>query len=234
MSSAEASDCWHVAALRAVNSARWASRLCPHFVRAVRLGTGRLAVGGAVAPRLASLRDAVGGVVIFMVILLVFHVLWRLGRPWFEEAAWFMAMADVATRWVYLASARVNEVLLGGFMTRLDAVNTFRFELVAGADSFVRHLIIDHTCSGLKQFYQAFFLLLLYPGVTRHKIWYIPMALLVMHLVNIFRVVMLSLTMVYAYQHWDFIHDWVLRPFFYVVLFGLWVIWDQKFTVQKT
>ena len=165
----------------------------------------------------------------FMVILLVFHGLWRLGRPWFEETAWFMAMADVATRWVYVASARVNEIILGGVMTRLDAVNTFRFDITAGGETLVRHLIIDHTCSGLKQFYQAFFLFLLYPGSARHKLWYIPMALVIMHLVNIIRVVGLSLTMVYAHQHWDFMHDWVLRPFFYVVLFGLWVVWDARF-----
>jgi exosortase/archaeosortase family protein len=82
---------------------------------------------------------------------------------------------------------------------------------------------------GLKQFYQAFFLFLLYPGPWKHKLWYIPLAILVMHLVNVFRVVALSLVMVHAYPHWDLMHDWVLRPFFYVVLFALWVVWNERF-----
>ena len=30
-------------------------------------------------------------------------------------------------------------------------------------------------------------------------------------------------------DHWHFTHDWILRPFFYVVIFLLWVWWVEKF-----
>ncbi len=106
--------------------------------------------------------------------------------------------------------------------------STFVFHAASPAGTQIRQLIIDHTCSGLKQFYQAFFLFLLYPGPWKHKAWFIPMAVAVMHLVNVFRIVVLSLVMLHAYHQWDIIHDWVVRPMFYVVLFGLWVWWDQR------
>jgi hypothetical protein len=29
-------------------------------------------------------------------------------------------------------------------------------------------------------------------------------------------------------QHWDFSHDYLFRPFFYLVIFLLWVWWVEK------
>jgi exosortase/archaeosortase family protein len=173
-------------------------------------------------------------VFLFAAITVVFHVLWRLGRDWIEASSLFISLSDAATHMVYLSAAWVNEKILGLDMLRLDAVCTFRF-LDGGLPPDGRiagTMIVDHTCSGLKQFYQAFFLFLLYPGPWRHKLWFIPLAILVMHLVNVFRVVALSLVMVHAYPHWDLMHDWVLRPFFYVVLFALWVVWNERFRAR--
>ncbi len=177
--------------------------------------------------------DTVKQIVWFALIITGFHILWKLGSGWFEGTAWYVAVSDFTTRQVYLASARVNEVILGGVMTREDVLSSFRFRIAEDGSFIVRTLIIDHTCSGLKQFYQAFFLFLIYPGPVRHKLWFIPASIMMMHLVNIFRVVVLSLAMVYTYGHWLFIHDWVLRPFFYVVLFGLWVIWNEVFYLNS-
>ncbi len=175
-------------------------------------------------------KHPLAGVALFMAITIVFHVLWRLGRPWFEEASWYLALADFTTQQAYLAAAWINDLLIGDAITRLDQVCTFRLEGArAGEGIFTGHLIIDHTCSGLKQFYQALVLFLVYPGPWKHKLWYIPAAILVMHVTNILRIVALSFTMLYTYQHWDFVHDWVVRPGFYVVLFGLWVLWEEKF-----
>lgn len=170
-------------------------------------------------------------VFLFAAITIVFHVLWRLGRDWFEASSLYLSLSDFTTHIVYLSAAWMNERVIGLELLRLDAVCSFRF-LDGGLPPEGRvtgTLIVDHTCSGLKQFYQAFFLFLLYPGPWRHKLWYIPLAIVVMHLLNVFRVVALSLVMVHAYQHWDFMHDWVLRPFFYVVLFALWVVWNERF-----
>jgi len=175
-------------------------------------------------------RHPLWGVALFMGITVAFHVLWRLTLPWFETAAWYVALADFTTDQAYLAAAWINDLLLGESITRIDESCTFRLEGAREGDRiFTGHLIIDHSCSGLKQFYQAIVLFLLYPGPRKHKLWFIPVAILVMHVTNILRIVALSFTMLYAYQHWDFVHDWVVRPGFYVVLFGLWMVWEEKF-----
>ncbi len=110
-----------------------------------------------------------------------------------------------------------------------------------------RHIAMDNTitfpgtgyvavlpsCSGLKQFYQIVFLFLLYPGPWKHKAWYIPASLAVMYLVNVSRIVILSLVLFVWPQHWDFIHMWILRPFFYVVIFAEWMVWNEYFKNPK-
>jgi exosortase/archaeosortase family protein len=86
------------------------------------------------------------------------------------------------------------------------------------------YVTVEEGCSGFKQLYQLLGLFLIFPGTWKIKLWYLPFSWLVMHAVNILRIVILSLAVIYVPRQWDFIHLWVLRPMFYVVIFGLWVI----------
>ncbi len=169
-------------------------------------------------------------VTIFMIILLIFHVLWRtfvrdiLSVEFITNSAnWLAFQVFIASNWV-LEVLNVNvtsfdELTISGALKR----NVFYY---AENNGFVA---VNLSCSGLKQFYQWFFLMLLYPGPWKHKLWFIPLGLLVVHLVNIFRIVSMVFVTINIPQHWDFSHDWILRPFFYVVMFLLWVWWNEKF-----
>lgn len=84
-------------------------------------------------------------------------------------------------------------------------------------------------CSGLKQFLEWIVLMTFFPGPWKHKLWFIPSGLIITHLVNVFRIASLSILLLYIPEHWQFMHDWVFRPFFYVVMFALWVLWVEKF-----
>jgi hypothetical protein len=59
------------------------------------------------------------------------------------------------------------------------------------------------------------------------------MGMFSMFLVNVLRIVGLSFAMIYWPAQWDFIHLWILRPFYYVVIFILWVVWVEKFGGMK-
>jgi exosortase/archaeosortase family protein len=56
---------------------------------------------------------------------------------------------------------------------------------------------------------------------------------LAMYLFNIIRIVTLSFAMLYWPEHWDFIHMWLLRPVYYLIIFILWVAWVEKFGGMK-
>ncbi len=94
------------------------------------------------------------------------------------------------------------------------------------------YIAINEGCSGLKQFLQVGLLFLIYPGPWRHKLWFISLGILLMHLTNLFRIIGLSVVLHHYPDIWKFSHDNVFRPLFYVVIFTLWVVWEEKFAGQ--
>jgi exosortase/archaeosortase family protein len=123
---------------------------------------------------------------------------------------------------VYDISLWFNRTVLGYHIT-VEPGNTMWF-------SNGGYITVNTSCSGLKQFYQVFVLFVLFPGPAKHKLWFIPLGFAIMFLTNVFRILILSIVLLWKPEYWDFTHDWILRPFFYVVLFGLWVWWVERYT----
>jgi exosortase/archaeosortase family protein len=88
---------------------------------------------------------------------------------------------------------------------------------------------IDRGCSGLKPNLQFILLMLIFPGPWKYKAWFIPMGIVIVHLTNLFRITGLAVVTVTIPQYWKFSHDYLFRPFFYVVIFFLWVWWVEKY-----
>lgn len=103
-----------------------------------------------------------------------------------------------------------------------EPINTIRF-------SNEGYITVNESCSGLKQFYQIIVLFLLFPGPWKHKMWYVSLSIVIMHVTNVMRIVILGMVTLWAPEYWQFSHDWILRPFFYVVLFLLWVWWVERY-----
>ena len=169
-------------------------------------------------------------VVIFMAILIIFHFLWKifvkdmLALGFIRDSAnWLAEFVYVQTRWI-LDGATSN-------VTAFDemTINGRNHKNVFFHAPNIGYVYVNQSCSGLKQFYQWFFLMILYPGPWRHKLWFIPLGLVTIHFVNILRVLGMVAVTIHLPEHWDFMHDYIMRPFFYVVMFGLWVWWNEKF-----
>jgi exosortase/archaeosortase family protein len=164
-------------------------------------------------------------VFIFMVIIIFFHKLWwdwglkDLLLNYFS----FAKLEEVMARQVFLPSSWFVEHVIG------YDIKTLNTTLYFPNNGYIE---VNGSCSGLKQFYQWIFLMVLFPGPWKKKLWYIPIGLIVIHLTNIFRIIALSVVVMEWPQYWTFSHDWILRPFFYVVIFIMWVIWVEKFRTK--
>ncbi len=169
-----------------------------------------------------------------MVILVFFHILWRL----FNHELLLIDFISSSSEWLAL-----QVYLQSSWFLNITGVNVQPFDeltisgvlrnnvfICAENSGFV---YVNPSCSGLKQFYQWFFLMLLYPGPWKHKLWFFPMGILIVHLVNVFRIIGMVFVTMLIPQHWDFIHDWIMRPFFYVVMFLLWVWWNERFYLKS-
>lgn len=159
-------------------------------------------------------------ILLFAVIIYFFHWLWWSGglKHFLEKFAFFSETEEFLAHQVFLTSAWVIEHLFHYSIRTAD--NTLFFANNG-------YVAVEGSCSGLKQFYQWTVLMILFPGPWKKKLWYIPFGILIIHLYNILRIIILSFVTVHIPQQWDFIHSWILRPVFYVVIFALWVVWVE-------
>ena len=160
-------------------------------------------------------------VVLFMLITYLFHRLWWMFASDIKSldvvintANWLASVVFETSFWI------IHHTYDPGSWQ--EAVNTIRF-------SNQGYIAVNESCSGLKQFYQILVLFLIFPGPWKHKAWFIPLSMVIMHLTNVFRIVALGMVTLWWPEQWQFAHDWILRPFFYVVLFLLWVWWVEKY-----
>lgn len=171
----------------------------------------------------AQIPEPIRNVMWFSVITLGFHYLYRAAVPETHSWGWVIGLNHWLMDVVFNTSVWFNRHILGLVFTITEPRTMI----------FPGHGYVEITagCSGLKQLYQVLVLFLLYPGPWKHKLWYIPMVMLAMHVTNLFRIISLSVMVVWKPEYWDFSHDWILRPLFYVVLFSLWVLWVERFQI---
>ncbi len=174
---------------------------------------------------LQSLKD----VSLFIIITLIIHYSWRFWaiKLHFAPIHDFMNnleywMAGV----VYRQSTWAIEHLLGIHVTLFDDIRKMVFDNQG-------YMSINRSCSGMKQIMQFVILMLFFPGPWKKKLWFLPMGALVVHLTNLFRITSLSIVLTTVPEQWKFSHDYILRPFFYVVIFLMWVWWVEKLSGKK-
>jgi exosortase/archaeosortase family protein len=165
-------------------------------------------------------------VFLFVVITVLVHKLWWhystfiFGLPGFMEITGWLAYN------VFVVSSWINMHILGIDM-KMAPGNTLVF-LKNNTSIF-----INESCSGFKQMVQIVILFVLFPGPWKQKLWFIPACIAAMFVVNVIRVIGLSYAMIGSPEHWDFIHLWIMRPFYYLAIFVMWVIWVEKFKNKR-
>ena len=175
-------------------------------------------------------------VAIFMGILLFFHFLYRYLIRVHEVAqfvngtrTWLAHEVFLASEW-FLHTFNVKVTTFPEYTIDNHVWKNVIYYPPEGKEGYVA---VNPGCSGMKQFYQWIILMILYPGPWKHKLWFIPMGLLIIHIVNIGRIVGMTFVTINLPDQWHFIHDWIMRPFFYVVMFLLWAWWNDKFRHKK-
>ncbi|GAB4319021.1 MAG: hypothetical protein Kow00127_11150 [Bacteroidales bacterium] len=173
-------------------------------------------------------------VAMFMGILILFHFLWKIFVVdilsvdfIYRSANW---LAGVVYHWSEFI-VRITGIPVVPF-DEMEVAGRLHYNVFFHAPN-TGYVYVNLSCSGLKQFYQWFFLMILYPGPWKHKAWFIPFGLLIIHLVNVMRIIGMILVTIHLSEYWDFMHDYVMRPFFYVVMFLLWVWWNEKFYLKS-
>ncbi len=165
----------------------------------------------------------VRGVVLFFVITVAIHIIWRFWARNLNYAPItgpFYEATNMMAYWVYNQSIWI-------------ITNILNISITLAPDQIMwlkngTGIQITASCSGLKPIIQFFLLMLIFPGPWKRKLWFIPSGILIVHLTNLVRVAGMAITGVLLPGHLKFVHDNILRAMFYVVIFVLWWLWVEK------
>ena len=83
-------------------------------------------------------------------------------------------------------------------------------------------------CTGLKQSFIWLCLILTVRGGWLHKLWYIPVGWVCCYAFNILRIFLIALFTEYHPEWFHFLHDYLFKYLFYLMLFGLWALFVGK------
>ncbi|MDP1623939.1 MAG: exosortase/archaeosortase family protein [Bacteroidales bacterium] len=154
----------------------------------------------------------------FFIIIIPFFLIYEYFEPAFIKIPVVVNILDFLT-------LHILNLTSWALSTIFNISNTIENDMVVLPNG--QQLQMQFGCSGLQQFILTFFLLVLLPGPWKHKLWFIPVSLIVIHFFNVVRFIGIALQLSHTSNHFHFIHDWVFRPFIYLIIFLVWVAWVE-------
>lgn len=169
---------------------------------------------------------------LFFVLIFSFHILYVIWNEWLD----YWPIKDLVDKLFVWASKllfdqstwTLENVFKIDFFTKDQA---FWFLNNKGTYSCVS---VAPECTSLKQWMHWLFLMLLYPGPWKHKLWYIPLGLVIVEFTNVVRVVGIALFLRPFPNDFALAHDVIFKIVFYLVIFIMWAVWNDKFHHRTT
>lgn len=169
---------------------------------------------------------------LFFVLIFSFHLLynfwnykldyWPIKGTVDKLFVWASALLFDQSTWV------LDNIFSMDFFTKNQTIGFLNNE---GTYSFVT---VAPECTSLKQWMHWLFLMLIFPGPWKHKAWYIPLGLVIIEFANVVRIVGICLFLVHYPHDFALAHDGIFKIMFYVVIFLMWAIWNDRFHHTKT
>ncbi len=167
---------------------------------------------------------------LFIVLIFSFHFIylgWQAINFWPVKSL-VDDLFQSASSLLFDQSCNVLENVFGLDIITMDrTIGTMNNE---GRYSFIT---VAPECTSLKQWLHWLFLMLIFPGPWKHKLWYIPLGLVIIEWINVVRVTGILLLMIPFPNSFSFSHDYLFKTFFYFVIFLMWMFWTEYFLHKK-
>ena len=173
---------------------------------------------------------------LFILLIISFHFLylgwqalgyWPVGKLVYSLMLWSVDLVYSQSCWV------LDRV----FHIDITTISEQRLIATPNKDGGWARVIIAPECASLKQWMHWLFLMVLFPGPWKHKMWYIPAGLVIIEWTNVVRICGVLMMQIPWPNSFHLAHDYIFKFFFYFVIFLMWVLWVEKFynpTLTKT
>lgn len=155
----------------------------------------------------------------FLLIGLAFYLFWLfLYEYWIHPSG-------IADKLVIDNTLMLSQKVLGmlGYISERSGERLIKIQGTPG-------LFIGDSCNGISLFALFSIFIISFPGKIISKIFFIPIGISVIHLLNVLRVVLLAVIETYSYEWTEFNHTYTFTILIYIVIFFMWLFWINKFS----
>ncbi|SHJ69140.1 exosortase family protein XrtF [Hymenobacter daecheongensis DSM 21074] len=159
----------------------------------------------------------------FLLLATVLYILWFVGyEQWLAIDGRLDAFLSTN-----ITAASALALRLFGFQAQVDGLDPYLLRL--NGQPMVH---VGHPCNGLVLYALFAGFVLAYPGPVRRKLWYIPLGILAIYLLNVIRIGALALNHLYYHQSVEFNHHYTFTFVVYACIFLLWMLWARRLADQ--
>lgn len=168
--------------------------------------------------------DRIKDILLFMAIIIGFSILGYLWKILFHYRIFGVEVLEPSYRFL------IHQIIASTafIMTNIIHINTtplYDTQDLLFVKSNVK-LFVNHGCSGLKELAMFAILILVFPGGYKIKLWFLPLALILIFGVAILRIVFLSVMVSGLHMNaFHLFHEYIFNIVFFVIFFLLWVFW---------
>ena len=165
---------------------------------------------------------------LFILLIISFHFLylgwqalgyWPIGKLVYSLMVWSVDLVYSQSCWV------IDHI----FHIDITTVSEQRLIATPNKEGGWARVIIAPECASLKQWMHWLFLMILFPGPWKHKLWYIPAGLVIIEWTNVIRICGVLMMQIPWPHSFHLAHDYIFKLFFYFIIFLMWMIWVEKF-----
>ena len=140
---------------------------------------------------------------------------------------------EMVDPWTMMISKQVAYLLsvIDSPVMAIESVTTRACSL-AGQHGVV--LSVYEGCNGLNVMILFVSFLIAYRGPMKSFLWFSLIGVIIIHVVNLTRVVLLYYVALLYPSYMYFTHKYLFTAIIYVVVFGLWYLWVSKYNTQPT
>lgn len=161
-------------------------------------------------------------VIKFLTTVIFFYLFWYLiYNFWIKEHTYLDYYLTVSETYV---SQQVFQLL--GFDASFEPLRE-RCQLFFGS----KHLLnVGHECNALEVFVIFTGFVVCFPSSLKSKVLFIPMGILIIYMLNILRILLLTLMAHYTPEYIDFNHKYTFNIIIHGVVFFLWHYWSKHYS----
>ena len=171
--------------------------------------------------------------VVFLALAVIIYILWDVFYTYVIGGYTNIDNA-VSFNLAYISNGMLQ---MFGYDSVVDYLRMEDFIIVRMTDSIYPGVRIGNPCNGLSLFGLFASVVIAFPSQRKdkwlfnyHKLWFIPLGIVFIHLINAIRIAILTVIASYNFEALNFNHDVTFKIVTYAIIFILWYFWINKFS----